>query len=221
MKTGKISEQTSREQLPESRHRQVERRRRISIHRQNVERERGGADRDDHPEHLLRLLPEQEKQKRPRQVVLLLDTERPEMQQRLELRGRVEVACLAPQGKVGNEARARGDVLAELRVLVGQQDPPAEQQARRQHQDQRRKDPPHPPPVEIGEGEALPLQVLEDDPGDQVARDDEEDVDAGKAAGKGAGKCVVAQHRQDRDRAQPVDVRAISVGRAGGHGPTL
>src|SRR5262249_57981920 len=66
--------------------------------------------------------PEDDKQKRwPDDIKLLLNTERPEMQQRLEMRFAVEIAALAPERYVGEETGAEEDVLAQLRKLEGQQ----------------------------------------------------------------------------------------------------
>jgi len=54
------------------------------------------------------------------------------------------------------------------------------------------------------------------DPGDQVAADHEEDVDADEAAGQGVRPCVVDDHGHNGDRAQAVDVRSV-----GGRGHRL
>src|SRR5262249_4042446 len=87
------------------------------------------------------------------------------------------------------------------------------------HQDQRREDAADAPPVEAGEREAAAAELVEDDPGDQETRDHEEHVDADEAARHGAREGVIAEHRQHRDRAQPVDVGTIGVHRARDHLP--
>jgi hypothetical protein len=182
----------------------------VAVDQGDVERERERPHADDQPQHRA-AAKEREQGERPDQVVLLLDPERPEVEQRLELGRGVEVARLAPQGDVRDEAGAGGDVLAQGAELVGQQQLPAEQQDRRKHQDQRGEDAADAPPVEARQGEAAGLEVLEDDPGDEEAGDDEEHVDAGEAAGHRAGEGVVAQHRQHRDGAQAVYVRTVRV----------
>ena len=133
------------------------------------------------------------------------------MQERLELRGGVEVSGLAPQHDVRGESGAGCDVLAERGVLVGQQHEPAQGEACREHQDERGENAPHPAPVEPGEAEASAPQVIEDDARDEEARDDEEDIDAGEAAGGRAREGVERHHRQDGDGAQPVDVGPVGV----------
>ena len=54
-----------------------------------------------------------------------------------------------------------------------------------------------------------------DDPGDQESADDEEDVDAEKAARHDAELRVVEDDGDHRDRAQAVDLRPVSVDRPG------
>src|SRR5262249_26048381 len=77
--------------------------------------------------------------------------------------------------------------------------------------DERGEDAPHPAPVEPPEGEAGPSQVLEDDARDEEARNDEEHVDAGEAAGRRARESVERHDRQDGDGAQPVDVGPVGM----------
>ena len=67
------------------------------------------------------------------EVELFLDAERPQVQERLGLGGVVEVAGLLPQGEVRDEAGTGGDVLAQLRELVGQKGEVAERQAGDEH----------------------------------------------------------------------------------------
>jgi hypothetical protein len=53
------------------------------------------------------------------------------------------------------------------------------------------------------------LQILEDDPRNQKSGDHKEYIDSDKAAVKRAGRCVEADHRKHRNRAETVYVRAI------------
>ena len=53
------------------------------------------------------------------------------------------------------------------------------------------------------------LEPLDDLRDDQEAGDDEEDVDADKAAGHAGDADMVEHHREDRDGAQPVDERPV------------
>ena len=50
---------------------------------------------------------------RPDQVELLLDAERPQMQQRLQVGGDIEVARLVPEREVGGEGGAGGSMMPE------------------------------------------------------------------------------------------------------------
>src|SRR5581483_3172769 len=55
--------------------------------------------------------------------------------------------------------------------------------------------------------------LAQNDAGDEVARNDEEDVDAGKPARQHRGIRVKHDHRQDRQRAEAVDIRSVLVSR--------
>ena len=103
---------------------------------------------------------EEKEQQGPDQVVLLLDAERPQVQQRLELGRRIEVARLAPQSDVRRRSphrRRRACPAGGTRREAGSNQPMRE--ARGEHQDERRKDAPHAPPVELGEAEAALAQT--------------------------------------------------------------
>ena len=63
------------------------------------------------------------------------------------------------------------------------------------------------------EREAAPADLAGDDSGDEVAGDDEEDVDADEAAGSELEACVVEDDEQDGDRAHAVDVGAVARAR--------
>jgi len=131
------------------------------------------------------------------------------VQQRLRLRGGVEIAAVAPQHEVRDERRAAGDVLAEVRVLQGKEEPPPDRPRGQQHDDQRGEDALDAARVEIGEAEGAALEAAEHDRGDQKARDHEEDVDADEAAGHAVGKRVEADDREHGDGTEAVDVGPV------------
>jgi hypothetical protein len=158
--------------------------------------------------------PGQQQYGRPDDVELFLDPQRPQVQQGLGTGGGVEVAHLRPVKQIGGEACPAGHVLAQLPVLVGEQRKPAEGQAGEHHGQQRREDAPDAPRIEAGHAEPALLQFAQQDARDQVAGNDEEDVDADEAAGQERREGVEQDHRQHGDGAQAVDVRA--VGKVGG-----
>src|SRR5437660_11245192 len=119
--------------------------------------------------------PQDHERQWPEQIKLLLDAERPEMEQRLGSRHRVEVPGLAPEHEVGHEACAADDMTVELGQLGRQKLEPADNQASGEHDGERGKEPAHATGIEMSEAELLPLQPVGDDAGDQEARDDEED----------------------------------------------
>jgi hypothetical protein len=196
------------EQLPEARRRQIERSARVALAPPEKERQRrDGDDRDRRRKHLL--AHGEPHQHRPEQIELLLDAERPEVDERLQLGDAVEVADVVVRDDVGDEEAAADRVDEEIAEVVGRQERRADRSGRREHDQKRRKDPPHPSRVEAREREV----GREQDPRDQEAADDEEDVDADEAAAKRARPGVVGDDREHGDCAQAVDVGAIG-GRA-------
>ena len=137
------------------------------------------------------------------------------MQQRIDLRWRREiVAAGGAEVIVRNHRRGRGPRLRQLAALLRQQ--------RKQHRDdhgddgheqQRRQDAEHPPRVEIGRREAPGQQLAGDLMRDQEAGDDEEHVDADKAAAEAWNVSVKADHREDRDGPHAVDIGEPPPGR--------
>jgi hypothetical protein len=126
---------------------------------------------------------------------LLFDAERPEVQQRFRQGLRVEVVCFAPKYEVGNKSDARQNVLAQYAIFVGKQVNPADRKARRQHDHEGRENPSHPPRIEIGEAKSFGDQIFHDDRGDEIAGNDEKDVDADKPADRPLRPCMEKHHR--------------------------
>src|SRR5262249_10815040 len=120
----------------------------MTIDRQDVQKEGQGGDDEDGPKNSVRSAPKQEKQERPYDVELLLDSERPEMQQRDAVRVRSEISGLKPEIKIGDEGRACKQLLAQPQHVLRQQNPPSRNSRGSQHQNESRKDPAYPSRVE-------------------------------------------------------------------------
>ena len=202
-------QQPAQEQLPEARQRRIEGGGRMPVHRGDVQQEGQRTDRADDAQRPPLAPPGEGQQQRPQDIELLLDRQRPQVQQRLGLGQVVEVAGLLPEGEVRDERGAGGRMLAELLPFAGQQQVPAEHEAHRQHQHQRREDAADPALVEAAVVEAGGVHAAVDDRADQEAGDDEEYVHADEAAPHPHRKGVEAEHRQHRHRAQAVDVGTV------------
>ncbi|GAB0148089.1 hypothetical protein McPS_08290 [Marichromatium sp. PS1] len=100
-------------------------------------------------------------------------------------------------------------MLAQLLVLVLQQEIPAKEITREQHQEKRRKDPLHPPAIEIGQTESTGINALEYDRGDKKAGDHKENVNANEATPQMAGKGVKKNDKKNGDSPEPVDIWTI------------
>ncbi len=97
---------------------------------------------------------------------------------------------------------------AELLEVARREYEQAGDEGRGQGREHRRKQPARAPAIEAGEAEAAAVELAEDQAGDQVAADDEEDVDADEAAAKARDAGVEEEDRQNRDGAQAVHLRA-------------
>ena len=135
------------------------------------------------------------------------------MQQRLQRVRRPPVPGFVPEQDVRAEGGDGQQAFREALQVRGQQPEPGEGQAGEHDQEQRRQDAPGAPFVEMDEGEAAPLHVGQDDGRDQVAADDEEDVDADITAAEARHAGMEQDHGDDGDGPEPVDFRTVFHGR--------
>ena len=175
------------------------------------QREAGGAGGEDGDEEAAPA-PEGGERGREQEVELLLDAEAPGVQQRQVLGGGAEVVELLPVEDVGDREDGRDEAAGEVAQLERREPGEGEGDAGEEDGDQRRQDAAGAALVEAGDGEAPGGEVAQQDPGDQVAGDHEEDVDAEPAAGEGSEAGVEEDHREDGDGAQAVDLAAPAVG---------
>ena len=157
----------------------------------------------------------QHREDRPHEIELLLDTERPQVQQRLAVALAVEIADLAHRREIGHEQRRRESVPAEQAELLREHRVPADDEDEGHDDDQRGKQAPHATGIEAREAEGAGGEFGADQAADQIARDDEEDVDADIARAQRLGERVIEHDRQDRDGPQAVDVGPIGCMDAG------
>ena len=147
-------------------------------------------------------------QQRKHDVELLLDAERPQVQQRDGVGRRREVAAGGLEVEIGAE-QYRGDRRGGER----------HQLARREHEagggrtdhdgrEQRRQNAPRPPRVKAHDRDPTSLRLGMELRGDQVAGNHEEYIDPCKAAGE-AGAEMIQHHGQHGHGPQPVNVPAI------------
>ena len=147
-------------------------------------------------------------QRRQHEVVLFLQRQRPGVQQRLERRGRVEVARLLPQHDVGGKAQGARHLPEQFEQVGAREQQGAERRAEGQHRVAGRQQAPEAAGDEAGVGEGAALDGREDVARDQEAGEDEEHVHPEVAAGQEILVGVVEQHGEHRQAAQPLDVVA-------------
>ena len=122
-----------------------------------------------------------DQEQRPGEVELLFDTQGPGVQQRQGRRRVVEIARLS--GKIEMESRLPpSGCFAKLGVVRTQHQHVAGQQRHRNDQHKSGIDAQDAPPVESPERERPGIDLAQDDPGNQKAADDEENVDPDESA---------------------------------------
>jgi hypothetical protein len=153
---------------------------------------------------------DRQEQQGDEQVKLLLDGQRPGVYQGLQLGGGLEIAGLQPEEDVRGKAGRREQAARKSLERVRQEQEAGRRAAGREDDHERREEPADAPLVESGEREAARRALGEDQRGDEVAGDDEEDVDADVTAACERESAVVQEHRDDRDGPQAVDVGAVA-----------
>lgn len=131
------------------------------------------------------------------------------MKKGLGIRVGIEVSGLPPEHEVGDEPRAAGDVLSEPAVLAWKEEEPAAEMAGEENEKERRKNAPEAARVKGEKSKGVLVLRPQNDLRDEEAGDDEEDIDTDEAASTPAGEGMKADHRQDCDGPEAIDVAAV------------
>ncbi len=131
------------------------------------------------------------------------------MQQRIEIGVGREVIGSSPEQYVRDEGGHSGDRLSEIGKLRGQHPRIGERNAAEHNEKEGGKDTPGTPFIEGGDRVAAFLQIGDYKGGDQVPAYNEEDIYANKATGKDTQTCMIQDHGQDSDSAQPIYLATI------------
>ncbi len=184
----------------------------------DAEHERGGEDGpdrgpEDRADGEAAAAPEPgdaQQQGRPNEVELLLDRQRPEVLERARFDPLGEVVDrLRGEVPVGDIEGGADDVAGDFLAADGR-----EQQRRRQgnggeHDQHQRQQTARPARVEADQRDAAgAVHLPHQQPGDQEAGDDEEDVDPDVSPREEGDPGMAEEHSDDRDRAQALDVGA-------------
>ena len=154
---------------------------------------------------------DEKNEERQEDVELLLDRQRPGVEQGEGRRRRHEIAGAAGEIEIG-DGEGRGQERAGVAHELVRQHVDIGQDGDRQHHDgQRRQDAPDPPLVEGDERESPGRDLVDDHRADEIARDDEEDVHPDEAAAKQRPLRMERDHRCHGDGAQAVDVLPIGA----------
>ena len=199
-----------RQKLPGPGRQQVEIRGRAHARRPVAQDQAGHARRHDDLQHPdAPEPPDQDQRERKDQVELFLHREAPGVQQRVLPGFGGEIIGVLPEQDVGGEKHHRRHRMGEIGQFAGRHPGPGEGQARGQHEEQRGQDAPRPPLVEPGDRKAPRRDVGQQDRGDEMARNDEEHVDARKPAAEARHPGMEQDDGDHGDRAQAVDLGAV------------
>ena len=152
-------------------------------------------------------------QQRPQQVPLLFHAEAPQVTQQRWIGGPVRHAAgdLAPVAGVEDRPRQVAAQLGALGRRAGDHRP---HRRHHQHHEQRREQPARSAQPELREvGAPAAVALVEEQGGDQVARHDEEHLDADEPAVHPREAGVVADDGDHRERAQAVERRLVGHAR--------
>lgn len=131
----------------------------------------GQRNQENHPQHaegqIAAARQQEGQQRREEKVELLFNRQAPGVHQRLEVHSGAEIAVLAPEQEIGGKQRRRDQALAAGCQLVGQQQGTGKGQGHQHHEQQGRDDYPDASLVELQDGEAARLDVLDQNRSDQ------------------------------------------------------
>ena len=127
------------------------------------------------------------------------------MKERLQLRRRIEVTRLAPEVDIGEQKRLRDQRLAEFLEFGREKEEPSGHDASQRDDGERGENSADASLPKCGESKLPPFEIAQDECRYQIARDDEEDIDAQIAAVE-AELRVKQNDSEDRYSAKAVDL---------------
>src|ERR1700722_14915106 len=133
------------------------------------------------------------------------------MQQRLGGGSSVKIAGLAPEKEIEEINCTGARFFGQLSEVEGQQTYPPGKQAGANDDQQGRENPAKTPRVKIEQTKPSALEITQQNASDQIARNNEEDIDAHENTGQ--PKVVVGNDQCDGKRSQAIDIGPIcSIG---------
>lgn len=142
-------------------------------------------------------------ERRPDEIELFLDAQRPGVQQGFQIRRRVPVASLKIEDDVGRRGQRAHRRAGEALEIVRCEDESRRDKGRDDRGRQGRNDAAYTAKIKSGKAEAGLGRLARDNRGDQEAGNDEEHVDAHESAGERFEAQVKQHDGRDGERAQP------------------
>ena len=206
-----VPEDTANCHLPEPADREVKRE--LGTVEDTADRKGEGEDcvrRQDEQCSFLEVLEDDDQKDWPDNVKLFLDTERPQVEERVVADVSVEVPFLMHEDlEVGGEDEWRVDSVEteDFEVVFNNKldDPEGETE----DEDEDGVQSFDAATVKVDKGELVLVDFLDDDLGDEETGDDEEDVDSDESSGDGFGPGVVNDNRNDSNRSHAINLRSV------------
>jgi hypothetical protein len=131
------------------------------------------------------------------------------MQQRLCFRGCIKISHLAPRQQIRKKQRSGEPVPSQTLIGRRQELRPSDRQRGGDNNSQCRKNPSGAPCIEAGETEIGRSLVRQNDPGDQIAADYKEDVNADEPPAYDGRERMKRDNQHDCDSAKTIDIGTI------------
>ena len=131
------------------------------------------------------------------------------MQQRLHLRGDIEIATFLPEEHICRKQHSGPNAISEVAKLLRHQPEPCDNGRNGHHREQGRDDPADPANVKGRKGERAGKEIGQDDPRHEVAGEHEEHIDPYEAAAEERDIGVEEKDGKDSESPQSVEIGAI------------
>ena len=125
------------------------------------------------------------------------------------VRSYVKISALAPKQEILGEESGCGDVFTQCPKLRAKQNPPTDADGSRHRDDQCGKYSSDAAIIEPEDREPIALQIQHQNAGDQVSRNNEEDINANKSTREQTWKCVKKYDRGYGHCPQAVYIRSV------------
>jgi len=150
-------------------------------------------------------------QQRENDVKLFFNAQAPKMQKGLSFRRKVKISGFLPEKKIRDKGGSTKNMLAQSAVFVREQGEPAKNERGCQNDYQGGKYAAYSAAVKIPEAECSLLQVIQYDSRDEVAGDNEKDINANEAALERHWESVINDYSKNGKGTQAIYIWTVGI----------